>query len=140
MASLVWEASHVTLPTALQDREVQKFVEDDNGNVAVRMHGSNFSGSFSVAGLRTGGRVTEVALNSSTWTALPATPLTARNALAIQNTSGIEIKLNYASDVVGYVGVKVAAGSERQYDITDTIIMYAKSASGTPTITVEEIA
>ena len=44
-------------------------------------------------------------LNSSSWTALPSTPLTDRNAIAVQNESGINIKLNYDNNVVGYVGM-----------------------------------
>ena len=131
----------MALPNALQDRENQKFTETDGGDVAVRVRGSNFSGTFTVSGLSVGGRVTEVALNAITWTALPATPLANRNAMAIQNESGIDIKLNYSSGVSGYVGVTVSgANGERQYDISDEIILYGKSASGTPTITVEELA
>ena len=123
----------------ISDLERSKFV-DDAGEVSVRVTGENFSGSFTPSGLNVGGRVTEVALNATTWTALPAAPLANRNAIAIQNLSGIEIKLNYSDDVVGYVGVVVGSGSERAYDITDAIVLYAKSASGTPTITVEELA
>lgn len=113
-------------------------IPDDNnpldGNIAV-------TGSFTPSGLRNGGLITEVTLNSLTWTPLPATPLADRNALAIQNNSQIDIKVNYRSDVAGYVGARVKAnGGERFYDVKDDIILYAKSDGGTPTVTVEEIS
>lgn len=92
------------------------------------------------AGLRTAGRVTEVQLNASTWTALPPSALSDRNAVSIQNPSAIEIKVNYSDAVVGYVGMVIGAGGERFYDITDDILIYAKSASGTPTVNVEELS
>ena len=100
----------------------------------------SLSGTFTPSGLRTGGLVTEVTLNSTTWTALPATALANRNAISLQNLSGLEVKVNYSSGVSGYVGMVLANGSERFYDITDDIVLYAKSSSGTPTINVEEIA
>lgn len=98
------------------------------------------TGTFTPTGLQTGGKVTEVTLNSSTWTALPTTALTDRNAMSIQNRSGIEIKINYSNAISGYVGIVIPDSGERFYDITDAIVIYAKSASGTPTIYVEEIA
>lgn len=100
-------------------------------------------GELSPKGLNRGGRVTEVVLNSTTWTPLPLNALSQRNALCVQNQSNIEIKTNY--DLAGplpsgYVGMIVAAGGERFYDITDQIILYAKSQAGTPTVAVEEIS
>lgn len=130
----------MTLPTNIVDREYQKFEDISPGQTAVRVSGSNFSGSFTTSGLKTAGKMTEVTLNSSTWTALPPTALTARNAIGIQNYSGIEIKINYSSSVVGYVGIVIPDKSDRFYDITDAIIVYGKSVSGTPTINVEELS
>jgi hypothetical protein len=98
------------------------------------------AGSIKPSGLNIGGRISQVALNTSTWTALPASPLANRNALAIQNISGIEIKIQYDNATVGYSGLAIASNAERYYDITDSIVIYAKAASGTPSITVEEIA
>jgi hypothetical protein len=100
----------------------------------------NVAGALSPSGLNIGGKVTQVTLNALTWTPLPATPLAFRNALAIQNYSGIEVKINYLSSVVGYVGVIIGSGAERSYDVGSTIVLYGKSASGTPTIIVEELA
>jgi hypothetical protein len=99
----------------------------------------DISGTVTTAGLSIAGRITVVALNAVTWTALPATPLAARNAITIQNESGIQIKLNYVTPGA-YEGVSINDGGERFYNITDSIILYAKSASGTPSVTVEELS
>lgn len=129
----------MTLPTHIADREYQKFEETVDG-VAVRVSGSNFSGSFSPTGLQVGGLITEVTINSSSWTALPAVALTNRNALSIQNKSGQQIKINYDNSTVGYVGMVIEDGGERFYDIQDNIIIYAKSSTSSCTLNVEEIA
>jgi len=126
----------VTLPNHINDREYRKFTEID-GEPAVR---TTASGEFSTSGLKTGGRITEVTVNSSTWTALPPTALVNRNALAVQNTSGIEIKVNYDNSEPGYVGMVVADGVERFYDIKDTILIYGKSSGADATLNVEELA
>ena len=91
-------------------------------------------------GLTTGGKVTEVSINPTTWTALPSTALEDRNAVGVQNRTGQEIKVNYDPGVSGYVGMVVSNGSERTYDITDGIILYAKSIDTIVTVNVEEIA
>lgn len=94
-------------------------------------------------GLTVGGLISEVTLNSATWTALPPSALSGRNQMSIQNISGIDIKINYNSFgplPVGYFGTTVSSGSERHYLVTETIVIYGKSASGTPTIQVEELA
>lgn len=119
------------------DLEQAKFLYDEDGNVIVR---TSAKGSFTPSGLTNGGLITEVEINSTTWTALPASPLSARNALAIQNRSGENIKINYADDVVGYVGIEISNSGERFYNITDEIVVYAKSSSSTVTITVEELS
>lgn len=97
------------------------------------------SGSFSLAGPSTGGLITEITVNSTTWTRLPATDLTGRKALSIQNFSGQTCKLNYDNAAAGFVGVYMPTSSERQYD-QDDIAIYAKCTSGTATLVVEEIA
>jgi len=101
---------------------------------------TGLTGTFKPSGLNVGGKVTEVALNSTSWTALPLVPLAGRNAISIQNRSGIEIKINYINTPIAYIGMTITDGSERFYDITDNIIIYAKSVTGTPSINVEEIA
>lgn len=110
--------------------------------------GNAITGSVSVtgtvasrpAGLTIGGKITQVTLDSTNWTALPPTALANRNSLSIQNVSGTEIKINYDNTTVGYVGVTITSGSERHYLISDTVIIYGKAASGTPTIQTEELA
>lgn len=94
------------------------------------------------SGLRIKGLITVVSINDTIWTPLPATPLTQRNAVRIQNYSGAEIKTNYDPTVVGYVGMTVLNFGEIFEDITDTILIYAKAApgSGTVTLNVEEIS
>ena len=96
---------------------------------------------FSPSGLSIAGRISVVALSDSGWTALPTSPLTDRNAIAIQNQSDYEIKLNYDSGEAGYVGVIVPAGAERFYDITEDIPIYAKFESGgSGSVVVEELS
>lgn len=97
-------------------------------------------GVVSPSGLRNGGLITPVTLNAATWTALPPSALPGRNAICIQNISAVEIRLQYDNTVVGYVGITIASGSERFYDITDSILLYAKSSAGTPVIMIEEIS
>lgn len=94
-------------------------------------------------GLNVGGRISLVTLSAVAWTALPAAALAGRNAMGVQNTSAIEIKLNYDYTgplPAGYEGVTVGAGEERLYDITDNVTLYAKAQAGAPVIQVEELA
>lgn len=129
----------VRLPNAIQDLEHQKFGLNDENEVFVRTN-AELSGSIQPKGLSTAGRVTEITLNALTWTALPATPLAARNAMGIQNTSAQDIKVNFDPGVSGFVGMLIASGSERTYDITDQILIYAKCTADTVVINVEEIS
>jgi len=127
----------VVLPRTIEGREYTKFDTNVDGETVVR---TTATGEFTFSGLKTGGKITEVILNTSTWTALPGTALADRNAISIQNRSGIEIKINYDSGVSGYEGVVIPNNGERFYDITDAIVIYAKATTGTPTINIEELA
>lgn len=100
----------------------------------------NVTGNITLQGLNIRGLMTEVTINDSTWTALPALPLVNRNAIRIQNQSGVEIKTNYDNTVVGYVGIKIAADGSDAYDIRDNIIIYAKSSGGNAIVLVEELS
>jgi hypothetical protein len=93
-------------------------------------------------GLNIGGKITVFTIDDSTWWPLPATALANRNALSVQNTSGSTIKINYDNTTVGWVGVTINSGSERFYSISENVILYAKAApaSGTITIQTEELA
>lgn len=124
----------MTVPRNITTLEQKKFMEID-GEVAVRTNGK-----FQYRGLSTGGRITEVSINASTWTPIPAVSLANRNALSIQNVSGETIKLNYDPSVLGFTGILILAGAERMYDVTENITIYAKSESTSVTITVEELA
>jgi hypothetical protein len=128
----------MALPDTLQDREMQKFFADDEGLPTVRTSGR---GTFTPSGLQSAGRVTEVDIDDTSWTALPPIPLTGRNAISIQNVTGFTLKVNYRNDVA-YVGMIVPNGNERYYDIKDTITIYARAqpGSGTVTLNVEELA
>jgi hypothetical protein len=86
------------------------------------------------------GLTTVVALNTTSWTALPATPLAGRKAISVQNRSGIEIALNFSPLTPGYAGVLVPDGYERSYNISVAVILYAKASSGTPSVNVEELS
>lgn len=127
------------LPIPIQDLEHQKFGLNDDEQVFVRTN-VTLSGSIQPKGLSNGGRITEVSLNDATWTPLPSIALSDRNALGIQNVSAQDIKVNFDPLVVGFVGMLISAGSERTYDITDQIVVYAKSTEGTIVINVEEIS
>jgi hypothetical protein len=99
-------------------------------------------GTTTITGLTTQGLVTVVTVNDATWTALPPTALVNRNQINVQNESAADVKINYSASIPGYVGITLASGSERQYGIRDTIIIYAKAepGSGSFTINVEELA
>lgn len=131
----------MVLPKALQDREYEKFDLNEAGEVVVRTTLSGeVSGEFTPSGLRISGKVTEVVLSDTAWTALPPVPLTNRNAINIQNYSGTQIKLNFNPTIPTYTGVIVNDQSERNYDIKDTILIYAKAEIGNPVIIIEEVS
>lgn len=105
--------------------------------------GGTVEGEFTTTGLKTQGLITEVTISSTGWTKLPATPLSGRNAIAVQNQSTVEMKINYLSGAAGgYVGMKVPASTgERFYQITDQIEIYGRLASGADQVViVEELA
>lgn len=124
----------------------ESFTQTDGGDTAIRIKGET---DVKLSGLNIEGRVTRVTLNDTTWTALErsgstyptgAGALSNRNAIAVQNFSGIEIRLNYDNTEATTHGVVMRNGSERYYDITDDITIYAKATTGNPEIIIEEIA
>lgn len=100
------------------------------------------TGTFTPSGLQNAGRMTEVTIDDTNWTALPPTALNDRNGISIQNQSIFEMKIHYDNTTVGYKGTKIPADGERFYDIKDTIIIYGKLApgSGSAVILVEELS
>ena len=131
------------LPVSRDQLENEKFTLDSENKVAIRTKTTGtLTGELTPSGLTIGGRFTEVTLNATGWTALQAIsgPLPDRNAIAIQNESGVDVKVQFDSGLAGYKGITIRNNSERQYDITDSIIIYGRSSSGTVTVNVEEIA
>jgi hypothetical protein len=127
----------MTLASHISDREFDKF-EELNGETVVRVIQKLANGAR-VVGQSTGGRITEVTLNDTTWTPLPATALDPRNAVGIQNTSAINVKTNWDNTVVGFVGMLVRPNNERYYEIAETIVVYGKCETGSITVNVEEL-
>jgi hypothetical protein len=97
-------------------------------------------GGLSSSGLSVAGRISRVTLNDTTWTALPLSALANRNGVGIQNDSTTQIKLNFDNAEPGYIGWSLNASGETFIDVTDAITVYAKSQTGTPTITVMEVS
>lgn len=112
---------------------------DDKTALDVNILEGSVTGELTPSGLKNGGKITVVTLNATTWTALPLTAMPLRNQINIQNFSGVEIKCHFDNTTVGYVGMRVPSNTERFYQITDSINVYAKSQSGTIEIEVEEI-
>lgn len=122
---------------------LRKVAEEDPTKTTKYRFRTTSTGSFSPSGLQTGFRHTDVTIDSTSWTPLPATALTDRNSIFLRNRSGIEIKIN--SDITdalpaGYVGTAIEADETYSVDLADEVIIYAKAASGTPTIEVTEYA
>jgi len=125
----VWDNRESYFDAAIPDND-----NPLDGNIAV-------TGTFTPSGLRVAGRVTEVLLSTTSWTALPpGGALDNRNAINIQNYSGDEIKLNFDPAEPGYVGIYLNDQSERNYDIKDSIEIFAKAKTGGTILTIEEIS
>lgn len=112
----------------------------DKCSLDVAIKEGSVTGTFTPSGLQTGGLVSQVALNSTTWTALPASAFTGRNGMGIQNDNAVQVKVNFSAGVVGFIGWTVQPNGEFFIDVSDSITVYAKSASGTPTVTIMEVA
>lgn len=125
----VWDNRTAYFDAAIPDND-----NPLDGNISV-------TGEFTPSGLRIAGRVTEVLLSTTDWTALPpGGALANRNAINIQNYSGDEIRLNYDPTVAGFSGIILNDQSERALDIKDTIQLYAKARIGGSVIIVDEIS
>lgn len=99
-------------------------------------------GSVQFQGLRTQGRITHVALTAGAWTALPASALTDRNSITIQNISGsgAVLLINYSPLSPSTEGFRVPDGGFKSMAITDGIQVYGRMLSGSGTVCVEELA
>lgn len=117
----------MTLPSDINTREMQKFEDIAPGQTAVRVTGTNFSGTFTPSGLTIGGdNVDAFPVPDSAWVSVTV-PIANINQINVQNESNIDVKVRF-SDIPGYAGITIAAGSERQYAIKDTIVLYFKAA------------
>ena len=92
------------------------------------------------AGLQNAGLISQITLGTAGWTALPATALTDRNSLAIQNISASAILVNFTNAVGVTIGWQINPNGEFFLDAPESIPIYARAVSGTPTITVMEIS
>jgi hypothetical protein len=131
--------TYQTLPKTVEDREFSKFELDDDGKVRVRtVTEGTLTGEISPSGLKNGGRITEVTLIANQWTALPPTPLTNRNALGIQNQSGVDIKVNYPPLPDAYIGWIIPPADSKLYDVTDNIVIYGRPSGNDDVIVIAE--
>lgn len=115
---------------------------DTDGNAKfLRIEGEDLKVSSDTSA-KIEGKITVISINEFGWTAIPATPLTGRRALNIQNPSGSTIYINYDNAAPANQGIKVASDGERSYDAKDSIQYYARASTGAGAvnITVEEIS
>ena len=128
----------------LHRKESEKFTTDGSGNTAV-----NVTGNVSQRGLFNGGFITKVPLVDSAWTALERSgtttptgsgPSAGRNSISIQNRSKKDIVIQYDNTADAAISILIRAGSERFYDLEDSITIYARTVTGVGEIILEEIS
>lgn len=83
-----------------------------------------------IAGSSTLGDDGEVDLNATTWTAIPVSAANGQQSISLQNQSDSKMKFSF-NQPDGFVGYEVLPGNTVVYDITEDIIVYGKSESGT---------
>lgn len=127
----------MSLSPNINDLEKAKF-QEVAGEIAVRVSQVLTNGAKAL-GQPSRGRVTEVTLNSTTWTKVPPTPMPDRNTVSIQNVSDANVKTNWDNTVVGFVGMLMPSGSERSYEISDDSDLWAKADGDDIIVNVEEI-
>ena len=123
----------MAVPKHINSKYSAIIIEDSDGAIRART-------SSKTSGLSTAGRITSVDVSDSVWTSIPEIPLENRNAIAIQNDSGVDVKINYSNTADTSLGINISNGCERFYDITDSIDLFAISSSGTATLIIEEIS
>lgn len=134
----------MSIPTNRGDLELAKFGESLDGKTAVRIIG-DISGDFTTSGLKVAMRVTTMNV-TSTATPIPATALTGRNSIAIENFSNETIYVNQTALVTAdralgtTAGHEIPAGNGFNLDITDDIILHAICATGPALVKVTELA
>lgn len=138
------------IPKSKEDRVQDAFLEhpNDPGETAYRVYDptlENLNITVSPGGLNNRGRITFVTVNPTTWVAAPASALSNRNAISIKNP------LDYPApgqDTIIYSYVnddtedakEIPVGGDVFLDITDSILIYLKSLSGTFEVVIEELS
>ena len=114
--------------------ERYKFVEcpESSGLPAVKTVICDGNLSAQPQGFQTEGLIKAVEINDTTWTALPATPLTDRNALSVRNNTGQEIFVSFTATPTSADDVwDVPDKSSWNALMSDQVILYGKASSGT---------
>lgn len=113
----------------------------------VAFSGSSFSGTFTPTGLKTAIFVTTMDITDAASQPIPATPLTGRNSMVIQNKDAIEVLYVGPSTVTADTvngttsGHEINPGETFAIDITADIILYARAPAGkTIKVKVTEVA
>lgn len=110
---------------------------------SVRVSGSNFSGSFTPSGLKTAGKTTMLTISNDQWYEVPASPLTGRNNVELQNpsTSALDVIWNYDNTKPLTEGIRTPPGGSRSIAITNGIPVYVTlSGVGPVVVAVEELS
>ena len=113
---------------------------DSQSNVRIRT-----SATSTFSGLSTDQEITTLIVGT-TATTLPATPLTGRNAIGVHNTDTIATlfigKSTVTADsVIGVTsGWEVGPNDSVHLDITDSVVLFGRIASGTIKVKVWELA
>lgn len=140
------------LSSNINVREKNKFRGDTDPEttVAVTLEGdtltTNGSGEECVRvcgesvpqGLSTLGKITQVAVDDSSWTEVVPSPITGRRGFGIQNTDGTgldnpaAILLNFSpfAPAGGSVGWKLEAGESKFYDANEGVNIYVRVVAG----------
>lgn len=126
------KAGEEVTPGDKSDYYIKVAGTDASGAEPIAVSGS-FSSTPGGGGISSGVTTEVTTVNDTTWIALPPTAATGRTGFTIQNQSGVQIKLNFATPA-GYVGVIVENGGERFYDLNDSGVINAKAAPGSGTI------
>lgn len=102
----------------------------------------SITGEFTPVGLTKAGKFRKVTLNDTTWTAVPATPLTNRNTIKFLNRTPFEVYINFAPTEPIYDGMLVTPNDGTlSYPVRDTIVLYAMfELGGSGNLHVEELA
>ena len=135
----------MTLCRTIEDREYSKFVENTDGDHAVRTVGESIT-----VGLNNDAIITEVAVTDAAWVKINT--LLLGQGINIQNPSdsSSRIKVNHVSPSqpfvslpAGWVGMEVTPGQERFYTVqtgTGIIDVYVKAESGgSVTLNIEQL-